>query len=236
MHSSARLWRLRKAMATVCSGSGAGVRRAITGLPRPGHRSLTGTSLFAGKKCVVMRTAMVIGIGALVVLCALRRHDLGAAIGACRRSARASPCRPAALERPGRRSGGLGRRGALRCSSPAWPWAGARRAASPSWPTCAGVQPSRCSSAASWAAGSRACGSSSPWPTSTPRRPPRRPPSPLWASSACSRSAVGAARGPARRRAAARRRRAGRRARLERDVDRRGARVCRGAGGGRAGG
>jgi hypothetical protein len=28
-----------------------------------------------------MRTAMVIGIGALVVLCARRRHDLSAAIG-----------------------------------------------------------------------------------------------------------------------------------------------------------
>ena len=44
MHSSARLWRLRKAIAAVCSASTAGPPRVITGLPRPGHRLLTGRS------------------------------------------------------------------------------------------------------------------------------------------------------------------------------------------------
>jgi hypothetical protein len=82
MHISARLWRLRKAIATGCSGSAAGARRAITELPRPGHRLLTGTSRFAGKNGAGMRIATAFGLGLLVVLCALRRHDLGAAVGA----------------------------------------------------------------------------------------------------------------------------------------------------------
>ena len=43
MQSSVRLWRLRKAIAAVCSGSTAGPPRVITGLPRPGHDLLTGT-------------------------------------------------------------------------------------------------------------------------------------------------------------------------------------------------
>jgi hypothetical protein len=79
MHSNARLWRLRKAIAAVCSASSASPPRVITGLPRAGHRLLTGTCLLAGKPWCAMRILTTVGVGALVVLCVLRRHDLASA-------------------------------------------------------------------------------------------------------------------------------------------------------------
>jgi uncharacterized membrane protein YbhN (UPF0104 family) len=50
-------------------------------LPRVGHLLLTGTWPFAGKKVIDMRILTAAGVVALVVLCAVRRHDLAAAIG-----------------------------------------------------------------------------------------------------------------------------------------------------------
>ena len=82
MHSSVRLWRLRKAIAAVCSASPARPPRVITGLPRAGHALLTGTRPLAGKTWCAMRILTASGVGALVVLCALRRHDLATAAGA----------------------------------------------------------------------------------------------------------------------------------------------------------
>jgi hypothetical protein len=82
MHSSARLWRLKKAIAALCSASTAGPPRVITGLPRAGHRLLTGTCGLAGKTWTTMRIVTALGVVALAGLCVLRRHDLATAAGA----------------------------------------------------------------------------------------------------------------------------------------------------------
>ena len=82
MHSSARLWRLRKAIVALCSASTARPPRVITGLPRAGHALLTGTCMLAGKTWCAMRILTASGVGALVVLCVLRRHDLATAAAA----------------------------------------------------------------------------------------------------------------------------------------------------------
>ena len=82
MHSSARLWRLKKAIAALCSASIAGPPRLITGLPRPGHCLLTGTWRLAGKTWGAMRILTALGVGALSLLCVLRRHDLATAAAA----------------------------------------------------------------------------------------------------------------------------------------------------------
>ena len=66
----------------LCSASSASPPRVITGLPRAVHRLLTGTCLLAGKSWCAMWTLTAVGVGALVVLCVLRRHDPASASGA----------------------------------------------------------------------------------------------------------------------------------------------------------